>query len=219
VELTTSNGRPQVRIVILGSGGHARASLEVLRESPEVEICGCLAPDGTDVAGVPVIGSDSSLAQMAGEGIEGAFVAVGKNELRKQLMEKVLACGLRLITTVSQSARVAPDVHLGAGTIVMPGAILRTGAVVGDGVIINSGAIVDHDARIGSWSHIGPGAALAGGVTLMEGAFLGVGCKVIPDVTIGAWSIVGAGSVALRNIPSGVTAVGSPARIIRSCLQ
>ena len=207
-----------MRTVILGSGGHARASLEVLRESADVEICGCLAPEGTDVVGVPVIGMDSSLPQMAGDGIEGAFVAVGKNELRKQLMERALACGLRLITAVSHSALVASDVQLGAGTIVMPGAILRTGAVVGDGVIINSGAIVDHDARIGSWSHIGPGAALAGGVTLLEGAFLGVGCKVIPDVTIGAWTVVGAGSVAIRNIPSGVVAVGSPARIIRSRL-
>ena len=38
---------------------------------------------------------------------------------------------------------------------------------------------------------------------------------VCPGVTIGADTVVGAGSVVTRDLPSGVLAVGSPARVVR----
>ena len=38
---------------------------------------------------------------------------------------------------------------------------------------------------------------------------------VCPGVTIGAHTVVGAGSVVTRDLPEGVVAVGSPARVVR----
>ena len=39
---------------------------------------------------------------------------------------------------------------------------------------------------------------------------------VCPGVTIGADTVVGAGSVVVQDLPSGVVAVGSPAKVIRT---
>ena len=53
-------------------------------------------------------------------------------------------------------------------------------------------------------------------ITIGDNVWLGGGVIVCPGVTIGADTVVGAGSVVTRDLPPGVLAVGSPARVIRS---
>jgi maltose O-acetyltransferase len=52
-------------------------------------------------------------------------------------------------------------------------------------------------------------------IVLGDNVWLGGGVIVCPGVTIGADTVVGAGSVVTRDLPSGVVAVGSPARVVR----
>lgn len=53
-------------------------------------------------------------------------------------------------------------------------------------------------------------------VTIEDGVWLGGRAVVCPGVTIGAGTVVGAGSVVVRDLPSGVLAVGNPCRVVRS---
>lgn len=52
-------------------------------------------------------------------------------------------------------------------------------------------------------------------IVIGDNVWLGGGVIVCPGVTIGADTVVGAGSVVTRDLPSGVVAVGSPARVVR----
>jgi len=52
-------------------------------------------------------------------------------------------------------------------------------------------------------------------ITIGDNVWLGGGVIVLPGVTIGADTVVGAGSVVTKDLPSGVVAVGNPARVIR----
>jgi maltose O-acetyltransferase len=52
-------------------------------------------------------------------------------------------------------------------------------------------------------------------IVLGDNVWLGGGVIVCPGVTIGADTVVGAGSVVTRDLPSGVVAVGNPARTVR----
>ncbi|MGB3684261.1 MAG: DapH/DapD/GlmU-related protein [Ornithinimicrobium sp.] len=52
-------------------------------------------------------------------------------------------------------------------------------------------------------------------ITIGDNVWLGGGVIVCPGVSIGADTVVGAGSVVSRDLPPGVLAVGSPARVIR----
>jgi len=52
-------------------------------------------------------------------------------------------------------------------------------------------------------------------IVIGDNVWLGGGVIVCPGVTIGADTVVGAGSVVTRDLPAGVVAVGSPARVLR----
>ena len=52
-------------------------------------------------------------------------------------------------------------------------------------------------------------------ITVGDNTWLGGGVIVCPGVTIGADTVVGAGSIVVRDLPSGVLAVGTPARVVR----
>ncbi len=52
-------------------------------------------------------------------------------------------------------------------------------------------------------------------ITIGDNVWLAGGVIVGPGVTIGENTVVGAGSVVTRNLPAGVLAAGSPARVIR----
>ena len=52
------------------------------------------------------------------------------------------------------------------------------------------------------------------GVTIGAGAWLGAGAKVLDGVSIGERAVIGAGAVVREAVPSGVVAVGVPARVV-----
>ncbi|MBW3628044.1 MAG: sugar O-acetyltransferase [Gemmatimonadetes bacterium] len=60
------------------------------------------------------------------------------------------------------------------------------------------------------------GRELARPIVIGERVWLGGGSIVCPGVTIGNDTTIGAGSVVVRDIPSGVVAVGNPCRVVRS---
>ena len=53
-------------------------------------------------------------------------------------------------------------------------------------------------------------------VTIGDNVWLGGGVIVCPGVAIGDDTVVGAGAVVTRNLPSGVVAVGAPAKVHRT---
>jgi UDP-perosamine 4-acetyltransferase len=202
-------------VVIIGSGGHAKVVIELLRAGGKHQIKGCtgLGESGFVLGDVPILGTDSLLPALLASGAKKAFVAIGDNHLRLRLLAQVSEMGFELINAVSRDAVVSRSATLGRGLAIMAGAIVNASAEIGDGAIINTNAAVDHDCRIGSGAHIGPGSALAGNVEVGCESFLGAGTCVIPGVRIGNRAIIGAGSVVVQNIPDGVTAIGVPARI------
>lgn len=52
-------------------------------------------------------------------------------------------------------------------------------------------------------------------ISIGHNVWLGGGAIVLPGVSIGADTVVGAGAVVPRDLPSGVVAVGNPARVVR----
>ncbi|HET7293756.1 MAG TPA: acyltransferase [Vicinamibacteria bacterium] len=54
------------------------------------------------------------------------------------------------------------------------------------------------------------------GIVLGDNVWLGAGAKVLDGVTIGSNVVVGAGAVVTEDLPDGVVAAGTPAKVLRS---
>jgi UDP-perosamine 4-acetyltransferase len=203
-------------VVIIGSGGHAKVVIELVRAEGKYQIAGCTASSesGFILGDVLILGTDNVLPALLEKGVQKAFIAIGDNLLRLRLLAQVSEIGFELINVVSPNAVVSPSATLGRGIAIMAGAVINASAQIGNGAIINTNASVDHDCCIGDGVHIGPGSALAGDVVVGPESMLGAGTTVIPRVRIGSRAIIGAGSVLIRDIPDEATAVGVPARII-----
>jgi UDP-perosamine 4-acetyltransferase len=211
-----------MRVVGLGAGGHGKVTLEIVQLLGEHEVVGLLDPrpelHGTEVLGVPVIGDDTLLDSLRGEGAAGAFIGVGAvtgTGARRRLFGAIVAHDMEPISAIHPTANLSPSAGVGAGVTLMAGAIVNPGAVLGDNVIVNTGAVVDHDCELGDHVHVATGATLAGTVRLGDGALVGAGATVLPGVTVGADAVVGAGAVVTSDCEPGAVVVGVPARRVR----
>jgi len=206
------------QVVIFGASCQGRIVLEVLRAQGHLEIVGFLDDDvsrqGTVVGGVPVLGDIEWIIANAGKRLA-AIAAIGNNDARIAVANKLRASGIELINAVHPSAVVMAGTTMGAGNLICAGAIVVTGTHLEDEVVVNTGATVDHDCVLCTGAYLAPGVHTAGCVTIGRGAFIGLGAVLGPTVTIGDGCIVGAGSVVLSDLPPHILAFGAPAKVIR----
>lgn len=200
------------RLVIVGTGGHARVVADAARLSGHWgEIA--FVDDRQIEAGAnwasPRLGRISDLAEGA-VSCDAVVVAIGANGARARI--GALLEPLGLATIVHPAAVVADSARIGPGSMVLAGAIVAPGAELGPHAIVNHGACVDHDVRAGEALHVSPRAALAGHVRLGARCWIGIGAVVINGITLGDDVTVGAGAAVVRDVAAGCTVVGVPAR-------
>ena len=151
------------RPLILGKGGFGR------------QLADWLAADGlgaTEFLDDKAPGCAGKLRDYADPALlkpgRAAFVALGDNRLRVELLQKLLAAGYKTPVYISASASVSPSAVLEPGCVVLPQAYVGAGARLGAGCIVNGGAIVDHDATLGRGVHVAPGGIVKAGAHVAE---------------------------------------------------
>lgn len=208
----------RTRVLLIGAGGHARVVLEALGDSSSYEVVGAVSADGLgiDRLGVPMLGTDSALAEVAEmHGIELACPAIGDNASRQRAAERWAGGGRGIATAVSRSAVVSATVDVGRGVAILPAAVVNAATRVGDGAIVNTNASIDHDCQIGEYAHVAPGCAIAGGVVIGARTLVGIGARILPGIKVGSDAIIGAGAVVTSDVGDGTVVVGVPARPLR----
>ena len=210
------------RVVIIGSGGHAREVAEILVHGvglgPRFDILGFIDEDpamfNRTRDGFPVLGDWSWFDGRTDDDLH-LICAVGTPQITRRLVERAQTLRLPFVRAVSPLAHVSPHAIIGEGAILFPHVVVNTGARVGDHCTLNLSTTISHDASIGRYSNVNPGVHIAGGVRVEEECYIGMGASIIQYCSIGARSVVGAGAVVVGNLESDVTAVGVPARAIK----
>jgi carbonic anhydrase/acetyltransferase-like protein (isoleucine patch superfamily) len=128
---------------------------------------------------------------------ESAFIADSADVIGEVSIDE--QCGIWFGTVIRADGK---SITIGKGTNIQDNCTVHIGGEhhteIGQYVTIGHGAIV-HACKVGSYS------------------LIGIGAIVLNGAEVGDYTIVGAGSVVTPNtiIPSGVLAIGTPARVVR----
>ncbi len=195
-------------MLIYGAGAHSAVVLEAL-EAKGKHAKGVF--DDGKVGGmlgkVPVLGKYNP-AQLPEVEL---IVAIGDNELRKKLANKVQ----HNFGRVFHPAYVrSPSARVMEGSVVLSRSVIGTGVNIGRHVVINTGAIIEHHCKIDDYAHIGPGVVLMGAIGIGEGTLIGPGVIIEKGVHVGAWCILSAGAVISTDVPDFSVVKGMPGKVV-----
>ncbi len=204
------------RILIVGAGGFGREVLQWARDAwPTMSerIAGFLSADGHSLDGClcdrGILSTPDAYQPMPGDGL---LLAIGVPEVRRRVVQSLLARGAAFLTLVHPTAIVAMSATIGSGAVLCPYAIASAACHVGCFALVNYHASLGHDATAGDFSVLSPYATLGGGSCVKEDVFLGLHASVGPGKTVGARSKVSANSCALANAPADSIIYGVPGR-------
>lgn len=204
--------------VIYGASGHGKVIADIL-ETRNRKIAAFIDDDPTlwetEFFGYPVWSGIKALLEAAKEKDFLVIAAIGNNDIRRRVVEKLIKAGIQFGTAVHPSVQIGKGVTIEEGSVVMANAVINPDTVIGSHCIINTAATVDHDNRIGDFVHLSPGAHTGGGVTIGNDSWIGLGVSVINNLTIGENVVIGAGSVVIRDVESNAVMIGNPAKTLK----
>ena len=211
------------RIVIFGSGGHAKVVIEAIQLGhPDDCIVGVLNNDpvesGNTIRDVPVLGNDELLPNLVrDENCNTFVVAIGglkSFSLRHRLSQTARDAGLKPFFVRHSTAVVSPSAEIAEGCQLLAQSVINAEARLEQHVIVNTSAIVEHDCHVHDFSHVAPRACLAGGAIVGPETHIGMGALILENRRVGANCVIGAGAVVLGDVPDGTVVAGVPAKPI-----
>lgn len=194
------------RILLVGSGGHAKTVVDTLERLGGYEIAGFVGPGekGREIyRGYSLIGHDEDLPELFAKGIKAAALGMGfmgRSKVRSRLFAHLAEIGYELPVLIDPAAVVAVDAVLGAGTYVGRQAVINAEASIGRACIINTGSIVEHECVVGDFTHVAVGTVLCGEVQVGRECLIGANATVIQGLRIGDGCIIGAGAVVTKDV-------------------
>lgn len=215
-----------IPLVLLGAGGFARETVEVVHaineKQPTYELLGFLDddPGKTDavIDGIRVLGQTSLIAELAGACAVACVGSPDDYSSRRRLTQRLDLPPDRWATLVHPTAVVPRSAVIGPGTVVQAAVVMTTSVRIGSHVVFMPGVVITHDGVVGDYVTFGSGAMLAGGVVVGEGAYIGAGALIRERRRVGEWSLLGMGSVLTDDVPAGEVWAGVPARKLRAAV-
>lgn len=201
------------KIVIIGASGHGKVIADIAKLNGYKEII-FLDDDITKTKNgkYDVVGTGKDIDTYLDQ--YDYFVAIGNNDIRKKITEKLEDKKIIQPVLIHPAATVDETAKISSGTVVMANAVINADVYIKKGCIINTASSVDHDCKIEDYVHLSPGVHIAGTVSIGERTWIGAGSTVINNISIADKCVIGAGSVVIKNIMKSGIYVGSPARKI-----
>jgi len=146
----------------------------------------------------------------------GFLIAIANphGEVRLKFHERFINEGLTPITVAHYTAWVARDAEIGAGTHIDAGAIVMAQSTIGRQCIIGPNTNIAHDDVLEDIVDTTVGVTICGNVFVRKNVWIGAGSIILPRINIGCDAVVGAGAVVNKDVSTGTTVVGMPARPI-----
>ena len=140
--------------------------------------------------------------------------ALGSTKWKKHYVEIILSKGGVFINLIDKTVVFNENVVLGKGCILCEHVIISNDIVINDFVTIHPFTNFGHDVSIGSYTNIGAHCFVGGYTIIEDGVSIHAKATILDRLKISENAIIGIGSVVLRNVKSGITVFGNPAKKI-----
>lgn len=148
-----------------------------------------------------------------------SFIIASIGKSRRQIAEHFINTYSipedRFIPLIHTSSVMANGFMAGIGLHISPLSVIAPYCTFGRFVVINRHVNVGHHTVFQDYVTINPGVTISGICEIGERTTIGAGATILDKIKIGSDTIIGAGSVVTKDIPNGVIAYGSPAKVIR----
>jgi len=214
----------KIDVVIWGAGAEGEIVQYIFGCYSEVRVRAFLDEDpkqiGTEILGVPVLKPDTeTLEKLRKDGITHGIAAMGNNQVRQNLSERLEELGFEITNAIHPTAHVPPETTIGKGVIVDSLSNFGHNPTVGNNVLISISVVIGHHATMDDNVWVSAGAIICARSHLGKNVHIGPGAITVPKnyghLNIGEGAHVGAGALVLEDVPPNAVVVGSPAKIIR----
>ena len=198
------------RIIIIGSGGQGKIIADIVLKNHDI-VAGFLDDGGSSPDGFEYLGRIDDYKNYPDCKL---IIAIGTNSVRKDISKRLE--GVSWYTAIHPTASIsAVGAKIGEGSMVGAFAVIGPDAAIGSHAIINTAVDVEHDCRVGDFSHISPNATLCGTVKIGSLVHIGAGAVIKNNTNVCDEVTVGVGAAVVKNITSSGVYVGVPAKKIR----
>lgn len=209
-------------MLIIGAKGFAKEVLEICHQNNDLDnLC---FYDDVNMDLPQILYNKFQVLKSADEAkeyfktVDNRFtIGIGNPALRKMLFKKFADLGGQFTSSIACNSSIG---HYGNtiedGCNIMQKTILTNDIKVGKGVLINQMTSIGHDVALGDFVEICPSVSVSGNCEIGELSFIGTNAVILPQVKIGKNVVIGASAVVTQDIPDNCTAVGVPAKIIKT---
>ncbi|MDR7017307.1 acetyltransferase [Acinetobacter sp. 3657] len=146
-------------------------------------------------------------------------IAIANSSVREKLAHRLEQDEIQHLGVIAANTVILDAVEMGEGSLLCPFTCLTSNIKIGKFFHANIYSYVAHDCIIGDYVTFAPGVKCNGNIHIEDHAYIGTGAVIkqgTPDkpLVIGKGAIVGMGAVVTKSVPSGVTVIGNPARIL-----
>jgi sugar O-acyltransferase (sialic acid O-acetyltransferase NeuD family) len=205
------------RLLILGAGGHGKVVAEIALLMHQWDKIAFLDDNKNirEVNSFPVVGKLNDYSIFKND-YSHAFVAIGDNILRLNLIEKLYNTGFIIPTLIHPFTAISSNSWIDEGTVIMAGAVINTNSKIGRGCIINTSSSIDHDCILKDGVHISPGVHVGGTTHIDKNTWVCIGSSIANNITIGRNVVIASGATVIDDVPSYILVGGVPAKKMKN---
>lgn len=155
-------------LLIIGAGGHGKVVREAALSMRLKDEAIYDKIDFLDDSAIEAVGRICDL-QTVGKQYDDIFVAIGDNELRKELMNSIDKMGYTVPTIIHHAAYVSSTTIVERGAIIEANVAINENCIVKQGCIISIGTVIDHNSIVEEFSHVNTGTICCAGSVILSG--------------------------------------------------
>ena len=149
-----------VKIILIGSGTHANACIDVIENNKKNKILYLVDKKNIKKKDYKLISERIYKKKIKGKNLHISIGQLKTGHIRHKIFNFYKSKGYKFPKIISNNSYISKKSKIGEGTIVLHKSVINRNVIIGKNCIINTGSIIEHDVKIEDDVHIAPGSII-----------------------------------------------------------